>query len=110
FRAFPFRTALAHLKLASAVLERHFIHQLVDQKDSPSAGLEHVLADQRVGHRRCVESRARIADDDEYFAVAVAVDDALHLTRSVSLAAMAYRVGQRFLQRELDLDDPLLGP
>ena len=48
-----------HLHLAAAVGEADFVHQLVDQEDAPAAALEHVLALERVRHRRRLEARAR---------------------------------------------------
>src|SRR5690606_5713158 len=56
--------ALPHFHFPAAVVELDLVHQLVDEEDAASAGLQQVLGVERVRHLRAVEARARVANDD----------------------------------------------
>lgn len=95
--------ALAHVKFPTTVGEANVLHELVDQEDSASVSLEHVSFIQGVCHGGDVESRAWIPNHDQYIARVVR-DATLNGLRPIALATVAEGIGERFLQRQIDLE------
>ena len=97
------------MQLPPTVGEANVLHELVDQEDSASVSLEQVGFIQGVCHGGDVESRAWITNHDQYIARVVR-DATLDGLRPIALAAVADGIGERFLQRQIDLelmpDDP----
>ena len=106
--------SLAHTKLSTTLGEADLVHQLVDEKDPASASFEHVCALERVRHPGHLKSWPRITDDDQHVARVIVRHQTLDGLRGIALAAVADRIGERFLQRQLDLElmpgDPGLIP
>src|SRR4030095_16713971 len=86
------RAALAHPDLAAAVLEADLVHDVVDEEDAAPTLPQHAGAREGGRHRRDVEPRPRVPDDDQQLAGLVAGDAALDLLARVVVAAVLDRV------------------
>ena len=90
------------MNLSAALVELHFIHELVDEENSAAVIGKKILADGATGNRIGIEARAGIAHDDEDAALLITRHQAFHYLARIFLGSVNHGIRQSFLQRELD--------
>src|SRR5229473_2927382 len=79
---------LTHPNFCAIAFKRDFVHQLIDEVDSPTVlGME-VLSGQRAGNSARAESLSRITHHDHYVGRFGAGHAALHFFRGIIVAAV----------------------
>ena len=89
--------ALYHADFSAVLSELHFIHQLIDQKDStPMIGIN-IFSDGASGDAFGFKTSTRIAHHNEYAALLVSAHQALHCLGVIFFSAVNHGVRQRLL-------------
>ena len=87
------------MDLGAVLSEFHFVHELVDKKDSsPMIGIN-ILPHRAAGNGFGTESSTRIPHHNQDASLVIATDHAFHRLRRIFFGAMNHGIGQGLLQR-----------